>query len=705
MKYINVPVVVNGKDDTIQEPVYNMEEIDFLSYLFACKESHKTTYKNKQRRRISYIEVPCAFDIETTNVYRRNDLGRIDNKFRPYSFMYHWQFCIGKQVVFGRTWEEFLRLLKRVSDNMNLSDTRRLVIWVHNLPFEFIHMYKFLRITDGFYKEEYKPLRFLTSYGIEFRCSYALSNMSLIKFCQNSRGVIHYKLEDKYDYSKIRTAQTPMTETELAYCYNDVRGLCECIADRLKSDTLATIPMTSTGYVRRDARNKMRKNKKNRELFTDSALDEHLYTLMRDAFRGGDTHANYLHSNEVITRGVHSFDITSSYPASMMIDDYPIGKFFPVDQSTFEDILKRRRNKYCFICRIILKNPRYVGTCGIPYIPVSKCTKISRERREDNGRVLSAELLEIAVVDIDYDIIMSEYQFDDIYIYDRYAAMKGKLPLEFRQCVMEYYRLKTELKDVPGKEYEYARAKERLNALYGMMVMRIDQSIVVFDGDEFSTEEKPIEEKLQKYYKSRNSFLAYQWGVWVTANSRRRLREMLTVIGRDVVYCDTDSIKYVGNHLCDFARINSRLRREAIAAGAYASNKDGKRFYLGTWDHETKPGNEYTEFKTLGAKKYVVRQRGKYKSTIAGVNKKVGAEFFNRHGIDAFAIGQVIENSGHLVAYYNRDDIHKITVDGCTMTTAANVALVDDTYTIGVTGEYLDLLQKALELKADIDYY
>jgi hypothetical protein len=705
MRYINVPIVVNGKNDIQKEIIYNKEEVDFLSYLFGCKESHKTTYKNKVRKRVSYIEIPCAFDIETTNVYDRGPDGKISKAFRPFSVMYQWQFCIDDKVIFGRRWEEFIELLQYISDCMNLSDTRRLVVWVHNLPFEFLHMYRFLRINDGFYKEAFKPLNIVTSYGIEFRCSYALSNMSLIKFCQNSRGCIHYKLEDKYDYSKIRTADTPLTEEEQAYCYNDVRGLCECIADRLRSDTLATIPLTSTGYVRRDARNKMRKNKKNRQLFVDSALDEKLYLLMRDAFRGGDTHANYLFANETIRGPVYSYDITSSYPASMMIDDYPIGAFFPIDRETFNDILTRRRNKYCFVCRLALKNPRYVGTCGVPYIPVSKCTKRSKNRVEDNGRILSAELIEIACTDIDYDIILSEYEYDDIYVYDTYAAMKGKLPAEFRECVMEYYRLKTELKDVDGKEYEYARAKERLNALYGMMVMRIDQSVISFDGHDFHEEEKPIGERLEKYYKSRNSFLAYQWGVWVTANSRKRLRDMLRIIGRDVVYCDTDSIKYVGNHRVDFARKNNELRRQAIAAGAYADNKDGKRFYLGLWDNETKPGHEYQEFRTLGAKKYVVQQNGKYKSTIAGVNKKVGAAFFNRHGIEAFRIGQVIENSGHLVAYYNRDEIHTVTVDGCTMTTAANVALVDDTYTIGVTGEYMDLLQKALEMKANIEYY
>ena len=121
-----------------------------------------------------------------------------------------------------------------------------------------------------------------------------------------------------------------------------------------------------------------------------------------------------------------------------------------------------------------------------------------------------------------------------------------------------------------------------------------------------------VKEKLEKYYKSRNSFLSYQHGVFVTANSRKRLRDMLNVIGHDVIYCDTDSIKYLHDHKADFDRKNEELQKQAIAAGAYADNIHGDRFYLGTWDCETPAGHEYTEFKTLGAKKYVFKKDEKY---------------------------------------------------------------------------------------------
>lgn len=170
---------------------------------------------------------------------------------------------------------------------------------------------------------------------------------------------------------------------------------------------------------------------------------------------------------------------------------------------------------------------------------------------------------------------------------------------------------------------------------------------------------------------------------------------MLQAIGPDVIYCDTDSVKFTGDHGAVIEKINARLKDMAERAGAYADNNEGERFYLGEWEEEP----TMTRFKTLGSKKYLYETVKGIFSTIAGVNKKRGAEFFRKNGFEAFEIGTTIEDSGHLVAYRNDDYIHKITVKGCEMTTASNLALVDDTYTLGVTPKYLELLRALMENK------
>lgn len=701
MRTLNVPTI-NG---IVEENVFEISELSYLGKLLGCKDSHKRIVENGITRSITYLEIPCAFDIETTNIYKKDVDGKVLSDPRPFAFMYHWQFCLDDEVVFGRTWEEFVKLIHSLERNMNLSLENRLVVWVHQLGFEWQFMRNFLEYEDGFFIEEKTPAKIITKGGIEFRCSYILSNMGLGKFCQNEEGVTHYKLEgEKYDYEKIRTPITPLTEYEQGYCYNDVRGLCECIRSRLRSDTLATIPLTSTGYVRRELRTNVRKNKKNREYFLNSRLDAHLYTLCREAFRGGDTHANSERTDQ-INENAWGYDIKSSYPAQMLIyDKYPFSAFAQMPISYY---LNHDMSEYALIMTVAFYNIRYNKKgkyyCGMPYIPLAKCNQYSARKVIDNGRILAAEFVCCTITNLDLEIIEKEYLYDDIRIGEIWASKAAPLSKEIRETTLSYFRGKTLLDGNPDKLYEYNRFKVLQNSCYGCFVMRIDQSVVKWDPvKKIYTDDTPdLAEALAKFYKSRNSFLSYQQGLFVTASARMQLREMLWTVGGDAIYCDTDSIKGVGDHHAEFAKENEYRRKIAIENGAYAEDRNGNIKYLGVWEHETE-GHPYEKFITLGAKKYAYQQDGKVKTTIAGVSKKAGAEFFNKHGLEAFKVDTKITESGHLVAYYNDDEIHEIVVDHCRFTTSSNVALVNGPYTLGVTGEYSELLLKGIEKMIDM---
>lgn len=679
---------INGETT---EQVYTISELPMLDKMLQCKDSKK--------KDINYLNIPCAFDIEATNIYQKDSDGNILPEPRPYAFMYQWQFCLDDCVCFGRTWEEFQLLIDNLEKRMNLSLNNRLVVFVHNLPYEWAFMNRFIHYQDGFWREDRKPLKILTKEGIEFRCSYALSNMSLNKFCQNEEGVTHYKLSgDEYNYNKTRTPFTPLTELEEAYCYNDVRGLCECIQSLLRFDTLSTLPLTKTGFVRRDMRNAVKGNKKYRDTFRNNALDKKLYSLCREAFRGGDTHANLDYSNQTLHNG-HGRDIRSSYPTQMMLKPVPQTAFFKLNVSTY---LNRDISDYALLLEVRFCNINYIGKCGIPYIPYAKCRSYTSDRIIDNGRILSASVIECVITDIDMDIIKTEYSYTDIYIKEIWASRYAPLDDSIKNVIMEYYRKKTLFDGIPEKAYERNKSKNSLNASYGCMVMRIDQTEISYNPKtlEYSAKEQQLEEVLAKFYKSRNSFLSYQHGLWITSWARKQLRDMLQVVGSDTIYCDTDSIKYLGEHEEEFEAKNREIEAEAIKAGAFAEDSKGNIKVMGLWT----PDGEYEEFRTLGAKKYVYKEAGKIHSTIAGVNKKIGSEYFQEKGIEAFRIGETIKDSGHLTAYYNDDNIHQITVDHHKFTTASNVALIDNSYTIGVTNEYLDLLEKAVAKMEDMDY-
>lgn len=676
-------VLVETREGVKKCPVYNVHDFPYeiLNY------KYKTCKKSKRE----YMDIVSTFDIETTTVEDTN----ISEK--PFGFMYQWQFCFIEEVVFGRTWEEFLYFLNQLSDGLQLNKNKRLVIYVHNLSFEFQFIKDFLDIESIFAKDKRKVMKFSCNQAFEFRCSYFLSNMSLAKFCENTEGCVYWKNVDKYDYRKLRTYKTELTNEEKSYCYCDVRGLAECIQAKLEDDNLATIPLTNTGYVRRSYR-KVMQTRKNRKQFEKTRLDEHLYTLLVQAFRGGNTHANRHKVNQILS-DVYSFDITSSYPSCIMMDDFPIGKFTKVTISSQEELEHNLKNKCCLL-DVSFFNISTKYDVVIPYIDIAHC-KSKKNIVNDNGRVLKADYVRLTLTEIDLQIIRDTYNYESFSIHECYVARKGKLPSELRNKMLYYYDAKTQLKDVEGKEYEYAKSKNMLNSTFGMMVTAIDHSEIIYNADTMIwDEEKPIiQEALDIFYKSKNSFLSYQWGVWVTANARKRLQRMINKVGIDLVYIDTDSIKFQNTeHIKEFEELNKELELQAknndIPATAF--NKDGKEFPLGLWDND---GN-YLDFKTLGAKKYCYNKLKKDKKTgeekevfeitVSGMNKKLGANVVGN--IRNFNINTTYENIGRTTSWYNDVKPHKITVNGDTFTTASNIGILDTSYTLGVTNEYWELL-------------
>ena len=676
-------LTVDTTKGQVRCPVYDPEkDLDVLD-----RYANVRTVRGRDGK---LLNLACAFDIETTNM---------TDAERPYAFMYHWQFCIGNRVFFGRTWDQFQDFIYNLCDRLHLED-RKLVVYVHNLAFEFQFMRRFFHFDNVFLRHNRDPLKAICNDRIIFRDSYALSNMRLEKFCENTPGIIFAKNDgEAFNYKKIRTPKTKLTRQEQSYCYCDVAGLCECIRYRMRDDHLGHIPMTATGYVRRDFRAAYAANDTLRAIWYANRLDPELYQVNRSAFRGGDTHA----SNNYVglkLEHIHSYDISSSYPAAMLLDLYPTTVFTEVDPRGW--LRRKRMPKYAALLLVRFENIQYVGDCGMPYIAIGKCLQVDSCRINDNGRVLkcgphpdgSPAYCSMWITDIDLRIIEQEYTWTRREIARVYVSKYGPLPEEHKEKVMEYFRNKTQLKGVQGREYEYGKAKNLLNSSYGMMVTDIAKRDWEYVAGEFRPKEHNVAEALEKFYKSRSNFLSYQHGVWVTANARYRLRKMLWTVGKDVVYCDTDSIKFRGDHAAEFEKANAEIISKCEENGYFASDPKGRRHYLGTWEHD----GDYAEFKSLGAKRYIVRYEGDthYYTTIAGVNKKRGQEFFDAAGIDAFKNGVTIKNAGHVVAYYNDDHPHTITVQGVKIRTAANVCLIDDVYTLGITNEYNDIIKKVL---------
>lgn len=628
-------------------------------------------------KRNSYVNVIAAFDIETTTVkYKDSIIG----------FMYHWQFYINGFVFFGRTWDEYIELINKLHEIFKLDAKKKLVVWVHNLSFEFQFIRMFFRWDNVFAKKRREVLK-ATSGGVEYRCSYYLTNMSLAKACEKARHCVFRKLDgDDYDYHKLRTPETPMTDYELGYCYCDVYGLAEVISEYLEEDNLYTIPMTSTGFVRRECRNAMRKNPKNRELFKKTAISVEQYKLLQDAKRGGNTAANRGIVGTIL-ENVQSIDISSSYPFQMMCQYFPMSAFWKVKPRNLKDF-RKHLEQYCCMFRVVFKDLRVKNNVPVPYVPVAKLVKQTKDMVCFNGRVLYAPACEMAMTEIDFNIIESQYTWSDIAIGDMYAAKRGKLPDELRGVIQEHYVKKTQLKGVD--DYLYAKSKNLLNGIFGMCCTDpVHDIIQICEDGTWDVEKGDIKSELEKFYKSLNSFLPVQWGIWVTAHARAWLQRAIDITGVFTFYVDTDSDKFSHVPLSAFDEINAQAKQMAMENGAYAVDVKGNTHYMGVFEIE----HPYDRFVTWGAKKYAFEIDGELGITVAGVGKKKGANYLKKHGgLESFKPMFVWTEGqgGGTESHWNDTGIEAITIDGVKIKTAANVGVLESTYTLGVTGEFLE---------------
>ena len=582
----------------------------------------------KVRGKDYYYSVPCAFDIETSSF--------IDINGEKAACMYIWMLGINGYCVIGRTWEELEKALKKISSYCGLGENVTLPIYVHNLAYEFQFIKDRFNWAKVFALDTRKPNYCKTDFGIEFRCSYQLSGMGLARVGKNLTKYKVRKMVGDLDYSKIRHSKTELTKEELQYCINDVLVVMAYIQECIDSDgDITKIPMTKTGYVRRyvkqECLGKGRKHNTQYQAFIKTlTLEPDEYLQLRRAFQGGFTHASALHSN-MILEDVDSFDFTSSYPAVILSEKFPMSKselITDLNKTIFYDSLKT----HCCLFDAYFEDIEPIELYE-NYISYSRCSKLSNPV-VNNGRIVSADSLLITLTEQDFMIIKRLYKWKNLKINNFRRYEKGYLPKKFINAVLKLYEDKTKLKDVEGQEAEYMLSKAMLNSCYGMMVTDICRNDITYEDGEWVDTKPDIEKSIEKYNKAKSRFLFYPWGVWVTAYARANLFTGIVSCGTDYVYSDTDSIKMLhGERHKDYIEkynnmITNKLELAMISAGINIDRTKPKTINgiekpIGVWDYE----GHYKKFKTLGAKRYMWYDGNKMQITIAGLNKQIGLKY------------------------------------------------------------------------------
>lgn len=607
-------------------------------------KKYKGTEKNKNNKS-RYSEIIYTFDIETTSYFIVDSKIHTPDEYLMFSerertnsahaTMYVWQLGIDEVVYYGRTWEELQEFIKIIEKY----DPYIKIFWVHNLSFEFQFLKSYFSIKSVFARNTRKPITAtLTDYNIVFHCTYFLSNVKLEKL-SDIYDLPVKKLSGDLDYNLLRHSKTRLTKTELAYCENDCLVLYYYIKKELEVyKTLDKIPLTNTGKVRRELKSKMLNNKDYiYKVRNTISADPKVYDMAIRCFQGGYTHANYMYTDYII-KDVDSYDFTSSYPYCLTSFKFPMTEF---KKCNLKDI-KKMSSKLAYMIHI--KFNKIKSNYYNNLLSYSKCLHVSKPKL-DNGRIISADSLEVYLTDIDLSIILKAYSIESYEIIESYYSRYNYLPKEFIEFILDKYVLKTKYKGLEDKKLEYQLEKGKFNSLYGMCVTSIINDLVEYD-DNLDWEIKKLENKdiLEKLKEEKkHGFLVFEWGVWCTSWARFNLESCLLMLDEYVIYSDTDSLKLskgydknIIEHYNNYVRARiERVSRELdIEYNKYAPRDiKGKEHLLGLFEYENDSDYKYSykEFKTEGAKKYAYissdydKKTNLYKDnihiTVAGVPK------------------------------------------------------------------------------------
>lgn len=616
-------------------------------------------------------------------------------------WLYQWAIAYNLEdyVTIGRTAPELVAFLKHISDHA----ASKVVVYVHNLSYDLSYLERLLDKTfddlDIFYVQSHHSLTARCG-NLEFRCSYKLANNSLDGWSK-ALGTECRKAVGEIDYKTIRFPDQELTAEDWHYQISDIMVQRECIRLTMKGFDITTIPLTSTGLVRYDCR-KAARSVHWFQKFQNYRMSADEYDMLTRCFSGGYTHGNRYHADETIEELVHCYDFTSSYPARIAYNDFPCKHFerwgeLWRDQTVDEQLAEIRQLQdegFALMMTLYLLEPRLRPEISMPYISASKCYELAAEPGHrapllDNGRVLRAERLAIPITDIDLDIILQQYTYQDLAIGDVWRARKSKLPDWFTGKNREYFRRKCQL---PPDSLDYMKSKNKLNGIYGMTASRIVRNNVHMDvttGEEWHDNNDP-QETLTKYFNSRNNFMIFSWGVWVTAYARAALFALMNKIaeadprGWDcILYCDTDSVFTTSTDSDLIERYNEEYRKLGKEYGATFTNIKGKEKTLGVADLD----KVCKRFRYLHSKCYAYETpEGKLKVTIAGVSKRWRSDPGKTNAdelgdIDNLREGFIFKECGGTGTKYNYHD-GLVDISGHSVYIGNSAVIVDTEYRV-----------------------
>ena len=657
---------------------------------------HWTTYKKKA---LEYVKKktrkgwvlqyePIFFDSETSKkTHLETDPNGEQVEIVDDCWVYIWACSVGNELFYGRCLHEFFDFLRLLIKELDICETKRIDIQVHNLSYDISYMwdliFKLQKEFDGeshsLFSGTRKIITHDTGIGISFKCTYRMSGRSLDKWCKDL-GVEHKKLVGAIDYQETHTPYDKLDHDQYKYLAYDVLTLKDCYYKEvaLQGYKFSNCPLTMTGFVRKMFQKAYRTKGEyfnNQKLFHETELNQKQYERCLKASAGGMTASSIRYISTTIFHpfGIGHVDFKSHYPTQQRINPFPMRPMTikePGDgrKLTFKD-LKWYRDKfnYYYIVELELKNIRLKKGVTAPFLFSAKCCKdLDSNMIHCNGKVVRVDgIVKVCMTNFDLAIIIDQYEIEsyNILACDMYSTRK--LPGYIINTIDSLYAAKSDLKHkCKADPYNsdlaatYAMKKSQLNSVFGCTYTRPVRPDIQID-ENFNYHIDYNHETLEDFYNNKNSCLSYQHGVFTTSLARFELFTVIRdVIGYDAfLYCDTDSAFYLDSPSIKMRidEYNDNCRQDAIDNDYYVTLEDGTKEYYHNLDYES-DSSKAKYFRALHAKCYALKYSDGHMSiTIAGVPKK-NKDGFTREdelqSIDNMVSGFTFEKCGGTRADY-----------------------------------------------------
>lgn len=621
-------------------------------------------FKHRRKSQTSILSQPIYLDLETSNDGDRCWMvtGQI--------------YFAGSYTVVRKPMEVIDYLYSKIKtfcmdENGNIDEHKQIVVYIHNASYDLSYLLPWIQIylpgfdeRSGIYDGRNKIITYRQG-PLDFRCTYLLSSCSLERWCEEMNAE-HKKQVGMYDYSRLLFQDSEIDEDSKIYDEYDVLSMYDCLNKQMEAygDDITTIPLTSTGYIRRALRNACRDDQNYRsEYFNKSRLDAAAYTVVSPSYSGGYTHNNRNRKAKTVRGNIKHKDFRSHYPTQIRKYPLPWGSVDLYYKVSGAENYRKMYGHYITIQDLIDLWPRYTTIsviqikdmrlkdedhCTMPFMQRSKMFNISKgfHIRNDNGRALATYGTFITQIDnLTLQIINEQYDFE-YKILKVYRFQNKECPKPIAELIDDLFKKKSDYKI----QYQKARkehgefseeaidalfrlnqTKKLLNSIYGCLATAPIRSeddidyISYYDGkidDPFKTvKAETLEEKqakLDKYYNNKNSFLPYQVGVMVTSLARFELYEYIKAIGYDnVLYCDTDSAFYISTP--ENEKRIAALNVEKHATAPYVTDQNGKKIYYDVFEDEP----DLIAFRGLHSKCYAaIDTNYELTATIAGVPRR-----------------------------------------------------------------------------------